>query len=128
MNNEIKEYTKAGRSNLIIIYILFLCGIIAPLLPVVGVIFAYMHKDVKDSNLSSHYIFLLRTFCIGLAGDIICFFINLLVLLTFPILLLLLKPICYACLYIWYILRVAIGFKYLLNYEPYENYMTYWIK
>ncbi|WP_341764109.1 hypothetical protein [Candidatus Tisiphia endosymbiont of Beris chalybata] len=120
MDNKIKKYTQAGRANLIIIYILFLCGIVAPLLLLVGVGFAYVNKDVKASNLSSHYIFILRTFSIALVSTI-C--ISLIGLFIHPI-----RILLHACLCIWYILRVAIGFKYLLNDKPHANYMTYGIK
>jgi uncharacterized membrane protein len=118
MDKQIKEYTKAGKKNLIILYILYLCGVVAPLLPAIGVIFAYINKEAQNNFLSSHYIFLFRTFCLGFLGFIIAkitmlVFIGLLV---------------YFALAIWFILRVAIGFKYLLNDQHYPNPMTYWIK
>ncbi len=130
MNNEIKKYTKAGRANLIVIYILFLCGIVAPILPIIGVIFAYKNKEVLDNTLSSHYIFILRTFYIGITGGIIYFCISYLGFILFPILVLFFstRGVLYTGLLIWYILRIAIGLRYLVNYEPHPNYMTYWIK
>ena len=50
MDKEIKKYINAGKTNLIVIYILFLCGVVAPLLPIIGAVFAYINKDIKDKD------------------------------------------------------------------------------
>ncbi|XVN42317.1 MAG: hypothetical protein RCG15_06695 [Candidatus Rickettsia vulgarisii] len=119
MDKALKKYIISGRGNLIMVYILFLCGIVAPLLPVIGVIFAYINKDVQDRNLSSHYIFLIRTFWVALIGSLVS---------ACTLFILFLGALIYLCLLSWYILRVAIGLKYLLNSSGHPNYMTYWIK
>ncbi len=118
MDKEIKKYINAGKTNLIVIYILFLCGVVAPLLPIIGAVFAYINKDIKDGFLASHYIFILRTFWIGFIGIIIS------VITT----IILIGPVLYACLFVWFILRIAIGLKYLLNDTEHPNYRTYWIR
>ncbi len=118
MDKEIKRYTEPGKKNLIVLYVLFLCGIVAPLLPVIGAVFAYINKDIADKTFASHYTFMLRTFCIGVIGLIISAVTTVI----------LIGPILYVCLAIWFILRIAVGFKYLLNDLPHPNYMTYWIK
>lgn len=118
MDKEIKKYINAGKTNLMVIYILFLCGVVAPLLPIIGAVFAYVNKDIKDGLLASHYTFILRTFCIGFIGIIISMITTII----------LIGPVLYACLFVWFILRIAIGLKYLLNDTGHPNYMTYWIK
>ncbi len=118
MNKEIKQYINPGKKNLIMLYILFLCGVVTSLLPIIGAVFAYINKDVEDETLASHYIFLFRTFWIGCVGTIICIIATIIMI----------GPILYICLIIWFILRVAIGFKYLLNDTAHPNYMSYWIK
>ncbi|WP_341756430.1 MULTISPECIES: hypothetical protein [unclassified Candidatus Tisiphia] len=118
MDKEIKKYIKAGRTNLIVIYILFLCGIVAPLLPIIGTIFSYINKDVKNKYLASHYIFIWRTFWMGFVG----------IMISMITTIILIGPVLYLCLLVWFILRIAIGFKYLLNSIEHPNYMTYWIK
>jgi len=118
MNREIKQYLNPGKKNLIVVYVLFLCGIIAPPLPIIGAIFAYINKDITDKTLASHYIFLFRTFCIWCIGGIIC---------TIAIIVII-SSILYILLSIWFMLRIIIGFKYLLNNQAISNYMTYWIK
>lgn len=41
MSDDIKEYLDPGKKNLILIYVLYLCGIIIPILPIIGVVFAF---------------------------------------------------------------------------------------
>lgn len=118
MDKELKKYMDSGKQNLIVIYILFLCGPVAPLLPMIGVIFAYKNKDIQNKDLSSHYIFLIRTFWIALIAAI----------LSFALSIIFLGALVYLCLVSWYILRGVIGLKYLLDNSGHPNYMTYWIK
>lgn len=118
MDKQLKEYTESGKKNLIVVYILYLCGIVAPILPLIGVFFAYLNKDKDDNFTKSHYMFLFRTFCLALFAWIICF------IFTFIII----GVVMYFALAVWYILRVAIGFKHLIEDESYPNPMTYWIK
>lgn len=118
MNRDIKQYIDPGKKNLIAIYILFLCGIVAPLLPIIGAVFAYINKDIADKTLASHYIFIFRTFCIACVGALISMVTTIIII----------GPILYIGLMIWFILRVAIGFKYLLNDLPHPNYNSYWVK
>ena len=117
MDKQLKEYTESGKKNLIVVYILYLCGVVAPILPVIGVFFAYMNKDKGDNFATSHYIFLFRTFGLAILGWIMSY------IFTFII-----GVVLYFALAIWYILRVAIGFKYLIEDNSYPNPMTYWIK
>jgi uncharacterized membrane protein len=118
MDKEIKKYIAAGRTNLVVIYVLFLCGIVAPLLPIIGAVFAYINKDIKNKYLASHYIFIWRTFWIGFVGMMISIITTIM----------LIGSVLYICLLVWFILRIAMGFKYLLNGIEHPNYMTYWIK
>ena len=118
MDKHLKEYTESGKKNLIVVYILYLCGVVAPILPLIGVFFAYLNKDKGDNFATSHYVFLFRTFCLGVLGWIVCF------IFTFIII----GVVLYFALAVWYVLRVAIGFKYMIEDQVYPNPMTYWIK
>lgn len=118
MDKEIRRYIEPGKMNLIVLYILFLCGIVAPLLPIIGAIFAYINKDIADKTFASHYIFMFRTFCIAVVG---------LILSTITAIIFI-GPVLYIALVVWFILRIALGFKYLLSNSAHPNYMTYWIK
>jgi uncharacterized membrane protein len=118
MNDEIKQYLHAGKKNLIAIYILFLCGMVIPVLPVIGVIIAYINKDVKDTFLSSHYIFIIRTFCIAFIG----------LLVSMITMFIFIGPVLYFIVWAWSVARIVTGLKYLSDNTGHTNPMTYWIK
>jgi len=48
-----------------IIYILYLVGIVVPLVSIVGVVMAYVNKGEAPDWLQTHYRFQIRTFWIG---------------------------------------------------------------
>ena len=56
MNDEIKRYLEPGKKNLILVYILYLGGIIIPILPLIGVVFAFANMNHEDKRWRSHYI------------------------------------------------------------------------
>ena len=118
MNDEIKEYFSPGKKNLIAVYILYLCGVVAPVLPLIGVILAYINKDIKDRLLASHYTFLIRTFFMGLVGIIVSTITTII----------LIGPILYIMVIIWFVIRIVIGLKYLIDNIEYPNPLTFWIK
>lgn len=126
MKDDLKDYLLAGKENLIIVYVLYLCGIVAPLLALIAAVMVYVNKDVKNELCSSHYIFLLRTFCITFVGiSLSTIFTSLLIFSKFFGFL---GVILYTLCTIWFILRVAIGFKYLIDNKDHPNFNTLWIK
>ena len=118
MNDDIKEYLQPGRKNLIVIYILYLCGIIVPLLPIIGAISAYLNKNSFDKTYQSHYIFLLRTFCFGVGG----IFLSMITTIIF------IGPLIYFAVLIWFIARIVIGFRYLIDNREHPNPLTFLIR
>jgi uncharacterized membrane protein len=118
MNDEIKEYLQAGRKNLIVIYVLYLCGIIVPLLPIIGVISAYLNKNSYDRIYQSHYIFLIRTFLFGLGGIVVSQIATIIFI----------GPLIYFAVLIWFIARIVIGFKYLIDNKEHPNPLTFLIR
>ncbi len=90
------------------IYILYLAAIVLPILPIIGIIFAYIFENDAKSLLKSHYQFLIRSFWIsilyfGIASLLVIFVIGFVLL-----------PLCF----IWWIIRMARGIKSLLRHEP----------
>jgi uncharacterized membrane protein len=45
MSEEVRQYLQPGKKNLILIYILYLAGLINLIFPLVGVAFAYANKE-----------------------------------------------------------------------------------
>ena len=92
---------EAPTGNANIVYILYLVGLFVWLVPVVGVIVAYVHKDDAPPWLKSHYDFQIRTFWYGLlmtvAGSLLT-----LVMIGYAILLFAI---------VWWIVRCVKGMK-----------------
>lgn len=117
MNDELKEYLQTGKKNLILIYVLYLCGIVAPVFPLIGVVIAYINKDTKDAFLSSHYIFIFRTFFIGFTA-LLFFYLPFLMIVGW---------LFYIILICWFLIRTTVGLKYVSADKPHPNPNTYWI-
>ncbi len=129
MSESIKEYLGPGKKNLILIYILYLGGIILPLLPIIGAVFAFInqnHKIDKTELLKSHYKFAFRTFILGLLMGAFATFIAFITFFT-PILLFFM-PILYISIFVWFVVRSIVAIKYLLEETPHPNPLTFWIK
>jgi uncharacterized membrane protein len=118
MSDDVKEYLDPGKKNLILIYILYLCGLIIPVLPIVGAVFAFANQGQQNKFLQSHYIFVFRTFYIGLAAAFIA------MIATF----IFIGPILYILIFVWLVVRSIIAIKYLLEENPHPNPLTFWIK
>jgi uncharacterized membrane protein len=117
MDEKVKQYLEASKKNLTVIYILYLCGVVVPVFVLIGAVMAYVNKDKGDRILAGHYIFILRTFVIGLIGYIIS-------IITTVILI---GPILYMGLCGWFIARIVMGLKYLVEDYPHPNPLTFWI-
>lgn len=93
-----------------IVYILFLANILMQFTGLIGLILAYVNKG--DNNyLDSHYQFQIRTFWIGLLFGIIGFFTVAIVI----------GWIILFALLIWWVIRCAVGLKYLGKKQPIPN-------
>lgn len=118
MSIDVQDYLKPGKRNIILIYILYLCGLIFPILIVLGGLFAYAGHTDKDNFLDSHYIFAFRTFWIG----ILCALISLIATIIF------IGIILYILLFAWFALRSIIALQYLIHDQPHPHPKTLWIK
>ena len=118
MSDEIKQYLDPGKKNLILIYILYLCGIIVPILPIVGAVFAFANKTNSSKLYRSHYVFAFRSFCFGIAGAFVA------MITTF----ILIGPILYMLIFVRFVVRSIVALQYLLEEQPHPNPLTFWIK
>ncbi len=99
-----------------IVYILYLVGIVFQLLPLVGVVVAYVYRGDAPPWLKGHYTFQIRTFWIGLVVSIIGG-ITTAVGIGFLILLALL---------IWWAVRSIVGWMALSEGRALANPETWW--
>lgn len=84
-----------------LVYILYLVGLLVPVVPIVGVVLAYMYRAQMTDWLASHNTFQIRTFWIGLLYGLVAIalsFIGIGVLLLIA-------------LTVWLIIRCVKGFK-----------------
>ncbi len=100
----------------LIIYILFLAPL-GGITHIVGLVLAYVARDSAPPWLRSHYTYLIRTFWIGLlyfiGAGILCA-----VVIGFALL-----PV----VFLWFIIRCALGLMYLFKSEPYPRPETWTI-
>jgi uncharacterized membrane protein len=98
----------------LIIYILYLSHfvpVVGWVASIVGLILAYVERDTAPDWLKSHYTFQIRTFWIGLLYFCVSC-VLLIVLIGIPMLL---------AVWIWFIVRCALGLSRLLRNEPYPT-------
>ncbi|PCJ23924.1 MAG: hypothetical protein COA94_07845 [Rickettsiales bacterium] len=118
MSDEIKEYLEPGKKNLILIYMLYLCGVLVPLLPIVGGVFAYANQNNEDEIWKSHYIFAFRSAVLGVLGMLI----SMITAFIF------IGVIFYMVVVIWFVVRSILALQYLFEGKAHPNPMSYWIK
>lgn len=96
---QIARYTAPGGANALLIYVLYLAGLLVGITAVVGVVMAYIVRDRAEGWVVSHYEFQIRTFWLtllyGLIGVVLSF-----VLLGIPVLMATL---------VWFIIRNVKG-------------------
>ena len=107
--------SKVGTTK--IIYILYLVGIVMPILTVIGLVMAYVNRESTDDWLNSHYQFQIRTFWLGLLFSIISGLLTIILIGYFFLLVTAL----------WFIIRCVKGLKYLDNQQGHPNAVTWMI-
>lgn len=101
-----------------VIYILYLVGILLPVMSIIGVVVAYVFRGEASSNMQSHYTFQIRTFWISLL-------LQLTVVLTWVM------GIGWLILLIWLIwllVRCIKGLRIVSKNLPYPNPKTWLIE
>lgn len=96
------------RNIAVSIYILYIASVFIPPLSLIGVVFAYIFENDGKGYLESHYVYLIRTFWIGLLYFTIST-IAIPVIIGFVLLFLSI---------IWWLIRVTKGFKDILQNNP----------
>lgn len=103
------------KSNALVIYILYLVSLAVGLTSIIGVIMAYVAKGDAPEWLKTHYIFLIRTFWIGLLYGFIGALLTI-VMIGFLVLLFVL---------VWWIVRCVQGMNHLSKNQPVPNYQSW---
>ena len=104
-----------GSGMAMLVYILYMVGIVFALISLIGVIIAYINKSDAPHWLKSHYQFQIRTFWIGILFGLVGL---LLTVIYIGWLLIFLSVI-------WLVIRCVKGFKYLDSNSAVPNPKTW---
>ena len=100
-----------GQTNVQVIYILYLAGLVIGISGLVGIVLAYINRGKAEAWVDTHYTFLIRTFWIGLLyGLIAC-----------VLMLVMIGMILLFAVVVWFIARCIIGLQALGRGEPIRN-------
>lgn len=100
-----------------LIYILYLVGIAVPVLPIVAVVLAYLFRGGATGWLASHYVYVIRTFWIGLLYS----------LLAMLLMIVFIGWIVYLAIVVWLVIRCVKGMQLLARREPVPDPQTWMV-
>jgi uncharacterized membrane protein len=109
--------TASKASTTKIIYILYLVGMVLPLLTLIGLVIAYVNKEDSDDWLQSHYQYQIRTFWIGLLFSAVSGVLTTVIIGYFFLL----------ATALWFVIRCVKGLKYLDQQQAHPNAITWMI-
>lgn len=112
---DVESYTTPGMKNATLNYALYLLGFLIPLVPIVGLVFAYMSRGKAGEAVDTHYTFQIRTFWIGLVASFIAFLL-MFVLVGFLV---------FFAIAVWMVVRCVKGIMASSNNQPIKDPQTY---
>ncbi|MEX0957414.1 MAG: DUF4870 domain-containing protein [Rhizobiaceae bacterium] len=108
---ETDRWLEPGKTNVQVIYILYLAGFVIGITPLVGLVLAYVNRGKSAPWIETHYTWAIRTFWIGLLYALVSALL-MFVLIGFLMLL---------ATAVWFILRMIFGLQALSRDEPMKN-------
>ena len=117
MRNKINTYLQPGKKNITLIYILYLIGLMNPMTPFVGGVFAYANKSSHNKLWQSHYLFALKNFYIYMVWFVLSLIKNL-IFMGF---------VLYIAVFVRLVIRSMFALRFLFQDLPYPNPSTFWI-
>lgn len=105
------SWLEPGSTNVMVIYILYLAGLVIGISGLVGIVLAYVNRGKAGGYIETHYTWLIRTFWIGLLYAVISM-VLMMVMIGFVLML---------AVAVWFIVRCIIGLQALGRNEPIKN-------
>ena len=105
------QWLEPGKTNLQVVYILYIASMFLPFLILVGIVIAYINRGKAGGWVDTHYTWLIRTFWIGL---LFIFVSIILAIVAVGLLLMVAMPI-------WVIVRCVVGLQAANREEPIKN-------
>lgn len=100
-----------GKSNVQLVYALYLAGFVVGITPLIGLVIAYINRGKGGGLLDSHYTYAIRTFWIGMLYS----FVSLLLTFVF------IGVIGFIATAVWSIARCVIGLQKIGRGEAIDN-------
>ena len=111
------RWLEPGPTNALVIYILYLAGLVIGISGLVGLVIAYINRGKAGGFVETHYTWQIRTFWIGLLYAVVS-----IVLMLFAIGFVLAFAVA-----VWFIVRCIIGIQALQRGEPIKNPQSWMI-
>ncbi|MEO9612192.1 MAG: DUF4870 domain-containing protein [Nitratireductor sp.] len=105
------RWLEAGKTNIQIIYVLYLVSLAIGVTALIGIVLAHMNRGKAGGWVETHYTWAIRTFWIGVLYGVIC-----VVLAVIGIGFLLMIAVA-----VWAIVRIVIGLQKSSREEPIDN-------
>jgi uncharacterized membrane protein len=105
------RWLEPGPTNALIIYILYLAGLVIGITGLVGIVLAYINRGKAGDFVESHYTFLIRTFWIGL----------LYALISVALMMVAIGVVLMFAVAVWFIARCILGLQALQRGEPVKD-------
>lgn len=105
------KWLEAGKTNIQVIYVLYLAGFAFAFTPLIGVVMAHINRDKATGWVATHYTYAIRTFWIGLLYSLVSLVLAIL-LVGF------LLMIATAA---WFVVRCVVGLMAASREEPIRN-------
>ncbi len=106
-----------GRTNVQLIYVLYLAGFFVAVTMLVGLVMAYLNRGKAGGWVDTHYTWLIRTFWIGILGALVSAVLSLIligILLGFAVA-------------VWVVVRCVVGLQAASRSEPIRDPQSWWI-
>ena len=111
------RWLESGKTNIQVIYILYLASFVVGITGLVGIVMAYINRGKSAPWIETHYTWAIRTFWIGLLYSLIAA-------------LLMIVAVGFVLMFavaVWVIVRVVIGLQKAGRNEPIANPDSWWI-
>lgn len=105
------QWLEPGKTNLQVVYILYIASMFLPFLILVGIVIAYVNRGKAGGWVDTHYTWLIRTFWIGLLYAFVSAILAI-VLIGFLMM---------AAVAVWVIVRCVLGLQAANREEPINN-------
>ncbi|MFU0503852.1 DUF4870 family protein [Pseudaminobacter sp. NGMCC 1.201702] len=102
------RWLEPGKTNVQVIYILYLAGLVIGISGLIGIVLAYFNRGKSEAWIETHYTWLIRTFWIGLLYATV----------SAVLLLLFIGVFLLFAVAVWFIARCIVGLQALSRGEP----------